>query len=127
MINITFVFFSSIFSLLTYLCRSGSGQDDAPGSDKSSEAGRRGGAPAAMGFSASLQGPSSHVALLGRQDAEVRLLDTMRRVLVARAKCDRDYSSTLMHLAHTAAKMDMPDNVLENSLLHKVRVWMLAS
>ncbi|KAF2359741.1 SH2 domain [Trinorchestia longiramus] len=80
-----------------------------------------------MGFSASLQGPTSHAALLGRQDAEVRLLDTMRRVLMARAKCDRDYSTALTHLAHTAAKMDLPDNVLEASLLHKAWQTMVES
>ncbi|XP_045603850.1 tyrosine-protein kinase Fer isoform X5 [Procambarus clarkii] len=72
-----------------------------------------------MGFSASLQGERSHAALLARQDAELRLLDTMRRVLVARAKCDRDYAAALTHLAHTAAKMDAPDNVLDDSHLHK--------
>ncbi|KAG0713826.1 Tyrosine-protein kinase Fer [Chionoecetes opilio] len=72
-----------------------------------------------MGFSAALQGESSHAALLGRQDAELRLLDTMRRVLVARAKCDRDYSAALTQLAHTAAKMDAPDPLLDDSKLHK--------
>ncbi|XP_042219998.1 tyrosine-protein kinase Fer-like isoform X3 [Homarus americanus] len=72
-----------------------------------------------MGFSASLQGETSHAALLARQDAELRLLDTMRRVLVARAKCDRDYAAALTQLAHTAAKMDAPDNVLDDSHLHK--------
>ncbi|XP_068219598.1 tyrosine-protein kinase Fer isoform X5 [Palaemon carinicauda] len=72
-----------------------------------------------MGFSGSLQGESSHAALLARQDAELRLLDTMRRVLIARAKCDRDYAAALTQLAHTAAKMDAPDNVLDDSDLHK--------
>ncbi|XP_069969888.1 tyrosine-protein kinase Fer isoform X3 [Penaeus vannamei] len=72
-----------------------------------------------MGFSASLQGEQSHAALLARQDAELRLLDTMRRVLVARAKCDRDYAAALTQLAHTAAKMDASDNVLDDSDLHK--------
>ncbi|KAG7169971.1 Tyrosine-protein kinase Fer-like [Homarus americanus] len=74
-----------------------------------------------MGFSASLQGETSHAALLARQDAELRLLDTMRRVLVARAKCDRDYAAALTQLAHTAAKMDAPDNVLDDSHLHKLQ------
>ncbi|XP_076040534.1 tyrosine-protein kinase Fer isoform X2 [Oratosquilla oratoria] len=72
-----------------------------------------------MGFSASLQGEASHAALLARQDAELRLLDTMRRVLIARAKCDRDYAAALTQLAHTAAKMDTPDNVMDDSALHK--------
>ncbi|KAK3882689.1 hypothetical protein Pcinc_012939 [Petrolisthes cinctipes] len=74
-----------------------------------------------MGFSAALQGESSHAALLTRQDGELRLLDTMRRVLVARAKCDRDYAAALTHLAHTAAKMDNNDvdGALDQSQLHK--------
>ncbi|XP_047738091.1 tyrosine-protein kinase Fer isoform X2 [Hyalella azteca] len=108
---------------------------DGGGDDLRRKKGRlRGGAAspalgdgARMGFSACLQGPASHAALLGRQDAEVRLLDTMRRVLVARAKCDRDYSTALTHLAHTAAKMDIPDNVLQDSLLHKAWLVMLES
>ncbi|CAL4063696.1 unnamed protein product, partial [Meganyctiphanes norvegica] len=76
-----------------------------------------------MGFSASLQGDTSHAALLARQDAELRLLDTMKRVLVARAKCDRDYAAALTQLAHTAAKMDTSDNVLDDSDIHKA--WQL--
>ena len=73
-----------------------------------------------MGFSAALQGDASHAALLGRQDAELRLLDMMRRVLIARAKCDRDYGAALTQLAHTAAKIDVPNNMLDDSILHKV-------
>lgn len=73
-----------------------------------------------MGFSSALQGESSHAALLARQDAELRLLDTMRRVLLARAKCDRDYGAALTQLAQTAAKMDQPEAFLEDSLLLKV-------
>ena len=75
-----------------------------------------------MGFSSALQGDTSHSALLSRQDAELRLLDTMRRVLIARAKCDRDYGTALNQLAQTAAKMDHPDAFLQDSLLHKVRL-----
>ncbi|XP_063846963.1 LOW QUALITY PROTEIN: tyrosine-protein kinase Fer-like [Scylla paramamosain] len=73
----------------------------------------------AMGFSAALQGEMGHAAVLGRQDAELRLLDTMRRILVARAKCDREYSAALTQLARTADKMDSPDPLLDDSKLHK--------
>ncbi|KAG8236736.1 hypothetical protein J437_LFUL014233 [Ladona fulva] len=48
-----------------------------------------------MGFSTTLQGKSAHEALLGRQDAEIRLMDTMRRCLLLRAKCDREYAAAL--------------------------------
>ncbi|XP_071444485.1 tyrosine-protein kinase Fer isoform X1 [Hetaerina americana] len=48
-----------------------------------------------MGFSTNLQGKSAHEALLGRQEAELRLMETMRRCLTLRAKCDREYAAAL--------------------------------
>ena len=80
-----------------------------------------------MGFSAALQGASSHAALVARQDAELRLLETMKRVVGLRAKCDRDYSLALTQLAQTTAKIDHSDGVLQNSTLLKVRTAIIAS
>jgi tyrosine-protein kinase Fer len=48
-----------------------------------------------MGFSSNLQSRAAHEALLCRQDAELRLLDTMRRCLATRVKCDREYAVAL--------------------------------
>ena len=48
-----------------------------------------------MGFSSALQGSSSSEALLSRQDAELRLLESMRRCLALRVKADREYSMAL--------------------------------
>ncbi|XP_046392068.1 tyrosine-protein kinase Fer isoform X2 [Ischnura elegans] len=48
-----------------------------------------------MGFSTFLQGKTAHEALLGRQEAELRLMETMRRCLTLRAKCDREYAAAL--------------------------------
>jgi len=48
-----------------------------------------------MGFSSSLQGAASSEALLSRQDAEIRLLEAMRRCLVQRVKADREYAVAL--------------------------------
>lgn len=45
-----------------------------------------------MGFSSSLQGSSSHDAILMRIDAELRLLENMRRCLSLRIKADREYA-----------------------------------
>jgi tyrosine-protein kinase Fer len=45
-----------------------------------------------MGFSSSLQGASSHDAILMRIDAELRLLENMRRCLSLRIKADREYA-----------------------------------
>ena len=48
-----------------------------------------------MGFSSSLQGHEAHEALISRQDAELRLLDNMKRCLSLRVKCDREYAIAL--------------------------------
>ena len=48
-----------------------------------------------MGFSSALQGVASSEALLSRQDAEIRLLEQMRRCLTLRVKADREYSMAL--------------------------------
>ena len=48
-----------------------------------------------MGFSSSLQGESAHEALITRQDAELRLLDNMKRCVTLRVKCDREYAIAL--------------------------------
>ena len=48
-----------------------------------------------MGFSSSLQGEAAHEALVSRQDAEIRLLENMKRCLNLRVKCDREYAIAL--------------------------------
>jgi len=59
-----------------------------------------------MGFSSSLQGEAAHEALLTRQDAELRLLDNMKRCLALRIKCDREYAIALNTVVLQAQKMD---------------------
>lgn len=59
-----------------------------------------------MGFSSSLQGSTSHEALLVRMDAEIRLLENMRRCLALRIKADRDYTISLNAFVLQAQKMD---------------------
>lgn len=59
-----------------------------------------------MGFSSSLQGEPAHEALLTRQDAELRLLDNMKRCLALRIKCDREYAIALNTVVLQAQKMD---------------------
>ena len=48
-----------------------------------------------MGFSSSLQGEAAHEALISRQDAELRLVENMKRCLTLRVKCDREYAIAL--------------------------------
>lgn len=59
-----------------------------------------------MGFSTNLQGRTAHDALLSRQDAELRLLDTMKRCLLSRVKSDRDYACGLTTMVTQGLKMD---------------------
>ncbi|KAL3224630.1 hypothetical protein MRX96_026428 [Rhipicephalus microplus] len=71
-----------------------------------------------MGFATELQGWSSHDALLSVQDAELRLLENMRRCIVHRVKCDREYSLALSALCVQAAKVETGDE-LAGSLVAK--------
>lgn len=69
-----------------------------------------------MGFSTNLQGRAAHEALLGRQDAELRLLETMRRCISNKIKCDRDYAMALTAVAVQGQKIDRADE-LSGSLI----------
>ena len=48
-----------------------------------------------MSFGSDLQDWQSHEALLGVQDYEISLLENVRKCIVNRAKCDREYVSAL--------------------------------
>ncbi|XP_017877992.1 tyrosine-protein kinase Fer isoform X2 [Ceratina calcarata] len=65
-----------------------------------------------MGFSSSLQGQSSHEALLARQDAEIKLLETMRRCLTIKVKSDREYASTIASLTTQGKKIERNEDLV---------------
>ncbi|XP_015590030.1 tyrosine-protein kinase Fer isoform X2 [Cephus cinctus] len=65
-----------------------------------------------MGFSTSLQGQASHEALLGRQDAEIKLLETMRRCLTNKVKSDREYASTISSLTAQGKKVERSEELV---------------
>ncbi|XP_012239674.1 tyrosine-protein kinase Fer isoform X2 [Bombus impatiens] len=65
-----------------------------------------------MGFSTSLQGQSSHEALLARQDAEIKLLETMRRCLTIKVKSDREYASTISSLTMQGKKIERNEDLV---------------
>lgn len=69
-----------------------------------------------MGFSSAVQGRVAHEAILLRQDAEIRLLETMKRCLVSKVKCDREYSLALGSVANLGMKMDRAEE-LSSSLI----------
>lgn len=64
-----------------------------------------------MGFSTNLQGKIAHEALLSRQDAELRLLDAMKRCINVKIKCDRDYATALSSVATQGLKIDRGDEL----------------
>lgn len=64
-----------------------------------------------MGFSSALQGRQSHEALLARQDAELRLLETMKRCLTQKAKCDKEYAISLATVVQQGLKIDRADDL----------------
>ncbi|XP_076672731.1 tyrosine-protein kinase Fer isoform X3 [Andrena cerasifolii] len=65
-----------------------------------------------MDFSTSLQEQAFHEALLGRQDAEIKLLETMRRCLTSKVKSDREYASTISSLAIQGKKIDRAEDLV---------------
>lgn len=64
-----------------------------------------------MGFSSALQGKTSHDALVQRQDAELRFLDNVRRTLIQKAKCDKEYAISLTNVVQQGFKIDRVDDL----------------
>nr|CAH7731928.1 unnamed protein product [Callosobruchus chinensis] len=64
-----------------------------------------------MGFSSNLQGKIAHEALLSRQDAELRLLESMKRCITLKVKSDRDYATALSSVAAQGLKFDRSDEL----------------
>ncbi|XP_055613638.1 tyrosine-protein kinase Fer-like, partial [Uranotaenia lowii] len=73
-----------------------------------------------MGFSSALQGRAAHEALLNRQEAELKLLDTMKRCLIQKSKCDKEYATSLAAVTQQGLKVDRSDD-LQGS--HVTRAW----
>ncbi|CAH0723870.1 unnamed protein product, partial [Brenthis ino] len=59
-----------------------------------------------MGYASNSAGRAAHEALLARQDAELRLMETMKRSLQAKMKSDREYALALSAAAAQGQKMD---------------------
>lgn len=73
-----------------------------------------------MGFSTALQGRAAHEALLNRQEAELKLLETMKRCLIQKSKCDKEYAASLVAVTQQGLKIDRSDD-LQGS--HITRAW----
>lgn len=64
-----------------------------------------------MGFSSALQSRAAHEALIARQDAELRLMETMKRSIQLKAKCDKEYAISLAAVAQQGLKIDRADEM----------------
>ncbi|XP_055543451.1 tyrosine-protein kinase Fer isoform X2 [Wyeomyia smithii] len=73
-----------------------------------------------MGFSSALQGRAAHEALLNRQEAELKLLETMKRCMIQKSKCDKEYAASLAAVTQQGLKIDRSDD-LQGS--HVTRAW----
>ncbi|XP_034112926.1 tyrosine-protein kinase Fer isoform X3 [Drosophila albomicans] len=71
-----------------------------------------------MGFSSALQSRAAHEALIVRQDAELRLMETMKRSIQLKAKCDKEYAISLAAVAQQGLKIDRADD-MQGSLITK--------
>ncbi|CAG4982707.1 unnamed protein product [Parnassius apollo] len=69
-----------------------------------------------MGYASTGAGRAAHEALLARQDAELRLMETMKRSLQAKMKSDREYALALSAAAAQGQKMDKCED-LNGSLI----------
>lgn len=64
-----------------------------------------------MEFSSNLQGQASHEALLNRQDAEIKLLDVMRKCIAAKIKSDKEYASNISSLSLQGKKFERSEEL----------------
>ncbi|CAM1314224.1 FES (predicted) [Pycnogonum litorale] len=77
-----------------------------------------------MGFASSLQGQESHEALVLLQDAEVRLLENMKRCVIQRIKCDREYAVSLNSVYIQAQKIEKSDDLSDSIVALTWRIMM---
>lgn len=64
-----------------------------------------------MEFPSKLQGQASHEALLNRQDAEIKLLDIMRKCIAAKIKSDKEYASSIASLSVQGKKVERSEEL----------------
>ncbi|XP_077296882.1 tyrosine-protein kinase Fer isoform X1 [Arctopsyche grandis] len=67
-----------------------------------------------MGFTSVLLGKTAHEALLLRQEAEMRLIENIKRCLTNKAKCDKEYAVALSAVATQGQKLDKCEELSES-------------
>lgn len=69
-----------------------------------------------MGLTTHIQSKAAHEALLSRQDAELRLLETMRRCITNKIKSDKDYALALTAVALQGQKNDRVEELQSSTV-----------
>lgn len=75
-----------------------------------------------MGYTTNGAGRAAHEALLARQDAELRLMEAMKRSLQAKMKSDREYALALSAAAAQGQKMDKCEELNGKYCIYYTRV-----
>lgn len=69
------------------------------------------------GGNATTQGKPEYEALVVRQEAEIRMLEVMRRCVTSKLKCDREYASSLSAVCALGFKCAVGDAAPGGSLV----------
>jgi len=70
-----------------------------------------------MSFGTELQSRSAHEALIATQDAEIHVLETIKKSITQRIKCDRDYAVALSAIVTGAQKQDTTSSGLQTHMV----------
>ena len=62
----------------------------------------------------STQGKNIHDVIASRQDSEIRLIEVMRKCLLLKVKCDRDYACSIQNVSLVGMKIDRIDDLNGN-------------
>lgn len=77
-----------------------------------------------MGYASNGAARGAHEALLARQDAELRLMEAMKRSLQAKMKSDREYALALSAAAAQGQKMDKCEELNGKNYDSHWSIWM---
>lgn len=77
-----------------------------------------------MGVSVHFQDKEVHDGLICRQDAEIRLLEIMKKCITNKIKCDRDYATAVSSVAYQGQKFDRLDDIKNSNVLRAWKITM---
>lgn len=64
-----------------------------------------------MGFPVAWQSRINHDSIVAKQDFQMRLLETIRKTILQRVRCSREYANALTSsISQFGAKVDKPDD-----------------